>query len=118
MYVSITNTEGVMAILMISSSRGGHIGFVLMEQGPGPLAHLAKPMVIESKYMSLSQIQKELLPFLCFHEVAAAILDLVYWKILGAQVPITPLAMPMAIDSKCMSLSQNTEGVMAILMIS
>ena len=27
------------------------------------LAPLAKPMVIESKYMSLSQIQKELLPF-------------------------------------------------------
>ena len=27
MYVSITNTEGVLAILMISWSRGGHIGF-------------------------------------------------------------------------------------------
>ncbi len=39
------------------------------------LAPLAKPMVIESKYMSLSQIQKELLPYKCFHEVAAAILD-------------------------------------------
>ena len=76
-----------MAILMISSSRGGHIGFFLIEEGPGPLAPLAKPKVIESKYMSLSQIQKELLPFLCFHEVATAILDIVYWKLLGAQVP-------------------------------
>ena len=28
MYVSITNTEGVMAILMISRSRGGHIGIL------------------------------------------------------------------------------------------
>ena len=28
MYVSITNTEGVMAILMISRSRGGHIGII------------------------------------------------------------------------------------------
>ena len=26
MYVSITNTEGVMAILLISGSLGGHIG--------------------------------------------------------------------------------------------
>ena len=26
-YVSITNTEGVIAILMLSWSRGGHIGF-------------------------------------------------------------------------------------------
>ena len=36
MYVSITNAEGVMAILMISSSRGGHIGFFLIEKGPDP----------------------------------------------------------------------------------
>ena len=35
-YVSITNTAGGMAILMNSSSRGGHIGFVLIEKGPGP----------------------------------------------------------------------------------
>ena len=28
MYVSITNTEGVMAILMISRSRDGHIGIM------------------------------------------------------------------------------------------
>ena len=39
MYVSITNTEIVMAILMISRSRGGHIGFIFGEfdKGPGPL---------------------------------------------------------------------------------
>ena len=30
MYVSITNTEGVMAILMISWSGDGHIGFLKM----------------------------------------------------------------------------------------
>ena len=30
MYVSITNTEGVMVILMIPWSRGGHIGFYKM----------------------------------------------------------------------------------------
>ncbi len=69
MYVSITNTEGVMAILMILRSRGGHIGIM-------------------------------------------------FWKLLGALVPLAPLAMPMATESKCMSLSQNTEGVMANLMIS
>ena len=69
MYVSITNTEGVMAILMILRSRGGHIGIM-------------------------------------------------FWKLLGALVPLAPLAMPIATESKCMSLSQNTEGVMAILMIS
>ncbi len=57
MYVSITNTEIVMAILMISRSRGGHIGIM-------------------------------------------------FWKLLGALVPLAPLAMPMAIESKCMSLSQ------------
>ena len=34
-YVYFTNT-GVMAILMISSSRGGHIGFFLIEKGPSP----------------------------------------------------------------------------------
>ena len=56
MYVSITNTEGVMAILMISRSRGGHIGIM-------------------------------------------------FWKVLGALVPLAPLAMPMAIESKCMSLT-------------
>ena len=56
MYVSITNTEIVMAILMISRSRGGHIGIM-------------------------------------------------FWKLLGALVPLAPLAMPMTIESKCMSLS-------------
>ena len=37
-YVSITNTEGDIAILMLSCSRGGHIGFSLLEiiRGPGP----------------------------------------------------------------------------------
>ena len=56
--------------------------------------------------MSLSQIQKELLPFECFNEVAVAILDLVYWKLLRALVPLANLAVPMAIESKVMSLSQ------------
>ena len=62
MYVSITNTEGVMAILMISRSRDGHIG-ILFWKLLGvmvPLAPLAMPMAIESKVMSLPQIQKEL----------------------------------------------------------
>ena len=62
MYVSITNTEGVMAILMISRSRDGHIG-ILFWKLLGvmvPLAPLAMPMAIESKFMSLPQIQKEL----------------------------------------------------------
>ena len=62
MYVSITNTEGVMAILMISRSRDGHIG-ILFWKLLGvmvPLAPLAMPMAIESKCMSLPQIQKEL----------------------------------------------------------
>ena len=62
MYVSITNTEGVMAILMISRSRDDHIG-ILFWKLLGvmvPLAPLAMPMAIESKCMSLPQIQKEL----------------------------------------------------------
>ena len=66
MYVSITNTEGVMIpILMISRSRGGHIGIMFwkMRGGLGPLAPLVTPMAIESKCMSLSQIQKELWSF-------------------------------------------------------
>ena len=31
MYVSMTNEEGVMAILMISWSRGGHVEFFFLE---------------------------------------------------------------------------------------
>ena len=42
----------------------------------------------------------------CFNEVAAAIFDLVYRKLLRALVPLAPLAVPMAIESKVMSLSQ------------
>ena len=66
MYVSITNTEGDMiAILMISRSRSGHIGIMFwkLRGGLGPLSPLVMPMVIESKCMSLSQIQKELWSF-------------------------------------------------------
>ena len=77
-----------------------------MSRGLFPLAPLATPMVIESKYMSLSQIQKALWPFQCFHEVAAAILDLFFWKLIGDLVPLAPLAMPMDIKSKYMSLSR------------
>ena len=62
MYVSITNTEGIMAILMISRSRDGHIGilFWTLLGAMVPLAPLAMAMAIESKFMSLPQIQKEL----------------------------------------------------------
>ena len=62
MYVSITNTEGVMTISMILRSRGGHIG-ILFWKLLGvmvPLAPLTVPMAIESKFLSLPQIQKEL----------------------------------------------------------
>ena len=62
MYVYITNAEGVMDILMISRSRDGHIG-ILFWKLLGvmvPLAPLVMPMAIESKLMSLPQIQKEL----------------------------------------------------------
>ena len=50
-----------MAILMISRSRGGHIGVMFWKliRSLVPLAYLATPMVIESKCMSLSH-QKEL----------------------------------------------------------
>ena len=62
MYVSITNTEGVMAILMISRSRDGHIGILFWKLSGVmvPLAPLAMPMAIEPKFMSLPHIQKEL----------------------------------------------------------
>ena len=65
MSVSITNTEGVMPILMISRSRGDHIGIMFWKLLGAlvPLAPLAMPMVIESKCMSLSQIRKKLWPF-------------------------------------------------------
>ena len=82
-----------------------------------PLALLAKPMIIESKYMSVSQIQKELLPFQCFHEVAAAILDLVCWKLLGVLVPLASLYAKGHRVQMHVSIT-NTEGVIAILMIS
>ena len=64
MYVSITNTEIVMAILMISRGRGGHIGIMFWKLLGAlvPLAPLAIPMTIESKCMSLSQIRKVLWP--------------------------------------------------------
>ena len=54
-----------MAILMISRSCGGHIGirFWKLRGGLGPLPPLVTPMAIESKCMSLSQIQKELWSF-------------------------------------------------------
>ena len=65
LYVSITNTGGVMAILIISRSRGGHIGIMFgkLLGALDPIAHLAMPLAIESKFMSLPQIQKELLSF-------------------------------------------------------
>ena len=52
MYVSITNTEGVMAILMISRSRDGHIGILIWKLlgVMVPLAPLAMPMAIESTF--------------------------------------------------------------------
>ena len=48
MHISITNTEWVNGILMISWSRGGHIGFIFLEieKGPVPLAYLATPVII------------------------------------------------------------------------
>ena len=65
MYVSITNTEGVMTILMISRSRSGPIGIMFWKLLGAlvPLAPLAMPMAIESKCMSLSQTRKKLWPF-------------------------------------------------------
>ena len=64
MYVSITNTVLVMAILMISRSRGGHIGIMVWKLLGALvlLAPLAMPMAIESTCMSLSQIRKVLWP--------------------------------------------------------
>ena len=54
-----------MAILMISRRGGGHIGilFFEIERGLGPLSPLTTPMIIQSKCMPLSQIQKELCSF-------------------------------------------------------
>ena len=54
-----------MAILMISRRGGGHIGIMFLKLigGLGPLSPLVTPMVIESKCMPLSQIQKELWSF-------------------------------------------------------
>ena len=47
-----------------TKSRRPYWNYVLeIERGLGPLAPLVTPMVIESKCMSLSQIQKELWSF-------------------------------------------------------
>ena len=61
MCVSISNTEGIITILMISRSRSGHFGIMFWKLRGSliPLASLATPMVIESKCMLLSQIQNE-----------------------------------------------------------
>ena len=61
--VPLLHMDGrVIAILMISrKSRLPYWNCVLeIERGLVLLAHLATPMTIESKLMSLSQIQKEL----------------------------------------------------------
>ena len=62
MCVSITNTEGVMAILMISRIRSGHIGIMFWKLIGAlvPLVPLAMPV---AKCMSLSQLRKKLWPF-------------------------------------------------------
>ena len=53
LYVYFTNTEEVMAILMISRSRGGHIGIMFgkLLGALVPLAPLAMSLAIESKLM-------------------------------------------------------------------
>ena len=47
MHVSITNTEGVMAILMITGSRGGHIGFFLNAAGRN-FAHPPENVILDN----------------------------------------------------------------------
>ena len=49
MYVSSTNTVGVMAILMTSRRSGGHIGITFWKLRGSliPLAYMATPMRIE-----------------------------------------------------------------------
>ena len=42
---------------------------------------------------------------------------LVFWTLLGVLVSLAPLAEPMVIESKYISIT-NTEGVIAILMLS
>ena len=58
--------------------------------------------------MALSQILKELWAFQCFHEVAAAILDLFVLKIEKGPGPPSAAhgAMPMIVESNMISLSQ------------
>ena len=60
MYVSITNIEIVMAILIISRSRGGHIGimFWTLLGALVPLAPLAMPMAYSDRYGTHSQLKK------------------------------------------------------------
>ena len=120
-YVSITNTEGVMiAILMISRSRGRHIGLLFSSKlirSLVPLTYLTKPIVIEFKCLSLSQIQKELHGH--FNDFTK--LRQPYWNSLLEieRRPVSPTTSCYADGHRVqiyVSIT-NTEGVMVILMI-
>ena len=81
---------------MISSSRGGHIGFFLIEKGPSPTSTFGCADG-NRVHIYVSITNTGVISILKFNEVAAAILDLVFWKLLGAVVSLAPLAKPMFI---------------------
>ena len=77
----------------------------LIEKGPGPLAPLGSVYADGHRVQSpnICLYHKYRRSYCHFNEI---ILDLVHWKLLGVLVHLAPRAMPMAIESKCMSLSQ------------
>ena len=97
-----------MAILMISWSRGRHIGLIFweFEKGPGPL--------ITSGYADGHRVQmyvsitntEIVMAILMISRSRGGHIGIMFWKLLGALVPLAHLAISMAIGSKCMSLSQ------------
>ena len=109
-----------MAILMISRRGGGHIGimFLILIGGLGPLSPLVTPMVIESKCMPLSQIQKELV-YGYFNDFTKRRRP--YWNYVfeidrGPGSPITS-GYAHGHRVKMYASITNTEGVMVLLMI-
>ena len=94
-----------MAILMISRSRGRHIGFIFLEieKGPGPpiTSGYADGHIFQM-YVSITNTEG-VIAILMISRSRGGHIGIMFWKLLGALVPLAPLAMPMA---KCMSLSQ------------
>ena len=77
MYVSITNTDIIMVILMISRKRDGHWNYVVeTERGLGPPSTFGYAEGHRFQMYVSNTNTEEMLAILLFHKVAAAVLEL------------------------------------------